>query len=253
MKILSRIFVSVMCLICGTSLSAQDSELTSSEKHAIRAFVNDVKYARKELVANAISYPLSRIYPLEPIRSAEEFIAHYDEFIDSSLIDSLVNTSWYRFGWRGITCNAHVQLWGVVGEDGEFRVYSFGLNDKGKERWQESVEKQRGLLHPSLREFDVPEYMIKAGKYIVRIDRMADETYRYASWSGSKSISSNPDLIIYGGTLEVIGTIHEYHYSFTNGEYEYQVVGGGPWEYPFELCVLRGDKELLSREGELYY
>lgn len=75
--------------VCG--LFAQDSGLTTAESHAIRAFVNDIKYGRKELVAKAVSYPLDRKYPLEPIRSEDEFLLHYDEFIDTSVIDLLSN------------------------------------------------------------------------------------------------------------------------------------------------------------------
>ena len=170
MKRVKLLLFSLLFALCLFPSYAQDSELTPSENHAIRAFVNDMKYGRKELIAEAISYPLERRYPLEPIRSAEEFIAHYDEFIDSVLIDSLLNTSWERIGWRGITCIGQYAIWGEIRDDGEFGVYSFALNDKGQERWLECVEKQRGLLHSSLQDFDVPEYMIKAGKYIVRID-----------------------------------------------------------------------------------
>ena len=57
---------------------AQNAELSISEKHAIRAFVNDLQYERKELVAAAMHYPMERLYPLKPIIDEKEFIEHYD-------------------------------------------------------------------------------------------------------------------------------------------------------------------------------
>ena len=237
-----------------SSLYAQDSGLTTAESHAIRAFVNDIKNGRKELVAKAVSYPLDRKYPLEPIRSEDEFLFHYDEFIDTSVINLLIDAEWDRYGWRGVSCDSNV-LWGEIDENGEFTVYSFQLNSIGESRWEESVESQRNRLHPSLRDYETPEIMFKSGRYIIRIDRMPDESYRYASWKDGKSISSRPDIIITGGTLDVQGTIHNECYSFRNGDYEYQVIYGGFWESgAFVLTVSKNSKVLLTQQdGEMIY
>lgn len=238
--------------VCG--MFAQNPRLTTAESHAIRAFVNDVKNGRKELVAKAVSYPVDRKYPLEPIRSENEFLIHYDEFIDASVIDLLIDAEWDRYGWRGISCDSNI-LWGEIDENGEFSVYSFGLNSNGESRWKESVESQRIRLHSSLRDFDSPEIMFKSGRYTIRIDRMPDESYRYASWKDGKSISSRPDIIITGGTLDVQGTMHNKCYSFRNGEYEYQVIYGGFWESgAFALTVSKNSQVLLTqKDGEMIY
>lgn len=235
-------------------LFAQNSGLTTAELHAIRAFINDIKYGRKELVANAVSYPLDRKYPLEPIRSEDEFLLHYDEFIDASVIDILIDSEWDRYGWRGISCDSNV-LWGDINKNGEFAVYSFQFTPKGELHWEESVESQRNRLHSSLQEFEAPEIMFKSGRYIIRIDRMSDDYYRYASWKDGKSISSRPDIIINGGTLDIQGSMHNECYSFRNGEYEYEVIYGGIWESgSFVLTVSKNNQVLMTlHEGEMIY
>ena len=58
MSRITCVTIAIVCTISCYSLFAQNAELSVSEKHAIRAFVNDLQYGRKELVAAAIRYPM---------------------------------------------------------------------------------------------------------------------------------------------------------------------------------------------------
>ena len=253
MKRIPRAILIITCALYCIRLSAQNPELSTSEKHAIRAFVNDLKYGRKELVAAAMHYPMEREYPLMPIMSEKEFIDHYEEFIDAPFIESVKSAEWKRIGWRGICCGSGI-LWGDVDDNGEFYAYSYWLNQKGQRVWKEAVERQRKKLYPGLKAFKEPVFMFKTAKYIIRVDLMTDDTYRYASWRQDNVISSKPDLIIYGGVLNVEGTLHEKYYSFTNGDYEYEIGPGScSQNSDFELTVSKKGNILITQQGKLIY
>lgn len=72
-------------------------------------------------------------------------------------------------------------------------------------------------LHPSLRSFECLEQVFDTEKYRVRIDRMSDGTYRYASWRGNGPMIKEPDIILAGGSYDDDG------YHFSNNGYEYLV------------------------------
>lgn len=72
-------------------------------------------------------------------------------------------------------------------------------------------------LHPSLRSFEFLEYIIETKDYRIRVDRMYDGTYRYASWKKPATMDSLPDLILYNGTREDDTD----NYTFKNDGYKY--------------------------------
>lgn len=244
---------SIICALLCINMRAQNPELIPLEKHAIRAFVNDLQCGRKELVAAAMHYPMQREYPLMPIMSEEEFIERYDEFIDDRFIESVKNAEWERIGWRGICCDSGI-LWGNIDENGEFYAYSYGLTPKGQHVWKEAVEKQRERLYSGLQEFKKPVVMFKTVNYIIRVDQIAEDAYRYASWGYGHDISSKPDLIINGGILMVDGSLHSESYSFTNGDYVYEI-GQGDYTHntDFELTVFKKGSLLMMQPGYLIY
>lgn len=74
-------------------------------------------------------------------------------------------------------------------------------------------------LHPDIRDFKQLEWLFCTEGYRIRIDLMADNTYRYTSWRKNKSTSDLPDLIIFNGIYnEVDGK-----YYFENNSYTYCV------------------------------
>ena len=248
-----RLFCALFTIVFPVLSFAQD--LTSSEKHAIRAFVNDLKYQRKELVASCISYPLFRQYPLPPIKSASEFIDHYTEFIDDSFIESVNNGVFSRSGWRGIMCHYDSVsiLSGDIDENGEFVVWWIGLTDVGKMVWQKCVEEQRSKLFPSLQKYSMPVLMFETIKFTIRIDQMSDGTYRYACWAGKNSISAKPDLILFGKRIEDGGNLPMEHYEFENKGYKYLVSRFETDDFDYELSVSKDGVTLFSQYGSTVY
>lgn len=252
MKRIAHLIIAVASLFLEYGLFAQSAELSVLEKQAICTFVIDLQNGRKELVAAAIHYPMNRSYPLRPINNEKEFIEHYDEFVDTAFIESVKSSEWERIGWRGICCGSGI-LWGDIDDNGEFYVYSYWLTKKGQIVWKEAVEKQRQRLYQEIRLFEEPVLMFKTIKYTVRVDLMADNTYRYASWGQNHDISSKPDLILTDGVMNSEGSLHQEYYTFTNGEYEYEIRPGNCCGFDYEITVSKNGRVLLRQQGNLYY
>ncbi|MEH6681066.1 MAG: hypothetical protein V7724_10995 [Sediminicola sp.] len=60
-------------------------------------------------------------------------------------------------------------------------------------------------------------------KYIVTVDRLANDTIRYTAWNRPKTVEDNPDLVLYNGTIDKQGTGGGYHFIFKNGDWRYTV------------------------------
>lgn len=74
-------------------------------------------------------------------------------------------------------------------------------------------------LHPDIRDFRQLEWLFCTEDYRIRIDLMADNTYRYTSWRKNKSMIKLPDLIILNGCYNEV----EGNYYFENNGYTYCV------------------------------
>lgn len=73
-------------------------------------------------------------------------------------------------------------------------------------------------LRPSLQDYDCLFAAGQTGKYLVRIDRMADGSFRYASWNKErdKTIIDEPDIVLFND-----GQINNDKISFRSGFYKY--------------------------------
>lgn len=103
-------------------------------------------------------------------------------------------------------------------------------------------------LHERLSEYSRPILQWRTENFLVRVDEMNGQSYRYASWSADASQEDEPDLVLYGGELVWDGSGGNRHYEFTNDEYRYEVhlayIGTG--ETPGYLAVYQGDDLLLN-------
>ena len=70
-------------------------------------------------------------------------------------------------------------------------------------------------IYPGLREFDELCLLFETKHYRVRIDKMKDSMFRYASWERGVPMSEKPELILKGGKLA------NGSYVFENGRYKY--------------------------------
>ena len=74
-------------------------------------------------------------------------------------------------------------------------------------------------LHPSLHDFQRLCGIYQTSTKLIRIDRLKDGSYRFASWSNYKAMSGEPELVLYNGKTGII----ENAILFKNGDYTYIV------------------------------
>ncbi|WP_025743303.1 hypothetical protein [Aquimarina pacifica] len=116
-------------------------------------------------------------------------------------------------------------------EDGSNMVFDYyidrntiSLNNKTVTAYYTSEEtKEVSSLKLIEKELTVDNNLIHASndKYIVKVDRLSDNTIRYQSWGKSKKITEEPDLILTNGKIEKQGSEGCYFYFFKNKDWEY--------------------------------
>ena len=62
---------------------------------------------------------------------------------------------------------------------------------------------------------------MKTNKFTIWIDQIEDGSYRYASWSKSKTINEKPDIIIKNGSVTYEGSARNHWYTFKNADVKY--------------------------------
>tara|TARA_R110002096_G_scaffold426827_1_gene637054 strand:+ start:1588 stop:2403 length:816 start_codon:yes stop_codon:yes gene_type:complete len=220
----------------------------------VEYFVDCIKNSDIDKLDSIISYPIERPYPIPSIRNKQELKKRYSEIFDDSLTSIISNSNitkdWTDMGWRGIMLNSGI-VW--LDYDGRFITTNYmSKNEKLiEEKW---INYERDLLHPDLKEFKKPIHTIETNKFIVRIDQLENNDYRYASWSIDSDISNKPDLVINNGEWTPDGSGGNHYFTFTNGEYSYKVyvnVLGSDETPPFNLEVTKNDKVILSQPAEL--
>ena len=231
------------------------------DTYIVNRFVRAMKAGDRTGLAEIISFPIERNYPLPSIRTEEEFLELYEEFIDEEFTRTIVESDEYDCGrrtWRPLSIVRNEQS---EPEQGGVPLVWFDDYGNVGRIWHETeiarrkrirlVEAERNQLHPSLREYVYPVLEWETCTYRIRIDDLGS-AFRYASWKVNKSHSNKPDIVIDNGEIISEGTAINRYYIFQNGEYKYLVYAGSPYhgERGY-LQVFRTDVEpLLDETGD---
>lgn len=244
------LIILVFQLLFCWSLTAQNNfaekPLSQAEKAAISTLKDHVLNKRKELIAEHIKFPLYRDkYFNYVIKDKKGFLEIFDRIFDEKQIENFFHAGWEYY--YSVTTESHELLadygsyYGEITPEGNLLLTSITLSESEKQYLKTLVEKDKKLLHESLRGHENPECIIFAGKYRIRIDEMPDGKLRYASWSKDKPISSAPDIVLHNG--EMSGTRWWTSYTFKNGEFTYtfedSILGG------LTFVVEKNDKTIL--------
>ena len=231
---------------------SQESE--TEHESVVAYFIDCIKSADIDKLDAIISYPFKRPSPVPSINDKQELTERYLELFDDSLTsiitNSIIKEDWQNMGWRGIMLHN-----GIVWLDYDGRLMTTNYSSEKeitlKEKW---IESERNLLHTDLKDFKKPIHTIETEKFIVRVDLLEDQKYRYASWSKESDISNKPDLVINNGIWTPDGSGGNHHFTFTNSEYSYVVyvnIMGADKTPPFNLEVTQNDKVILYQPAEL--
>ncbi len=239
--------VMIFALLCIVVQSGYGLDEQYCEK--VQGFIDAVACGDKLAVADYISFPLAREYPIPPIHNREEFVTRYDEVFDEELIGFITNSDtdndWHLHGWQGIMCTGGL-IW--MRELGNVFVINY-QSEAEKAILEGCIDLERNELHSSLQEYEAAISRWKTQNYMIRIDKLADGAFRYAVWSANAQQTDEPDLILTNGEVFYSGSGGNHYYEFRNDIYAYKcevnAIGSderiGGW-----LVVYMYDDEILQ-------
>lgn len=233
---------------------SQDEELDEASLKHVEKIISIFKTNNIQEVSNAISYPLTREYPIPSVKDEAELKSRYNEIFDENLIAEIANSKpeqWSEVGWRGIMLNFGI-VWLDV-DEGKITAVNY-QSDFERKMQEELIYNDKEELHASLQDFDTPVYKITTSKFLIRIDALENGKYRYASWKINKKESSKPDLILTNGKMEIQGTGGNHAVVFTNKNYTYSIfrnIIGREKEPDVTLVVEKDNQTILTQDGML--
>ena len=175
-------------------------------------------------ISDKIKFPLYRKYPIPPIKNKKEFIKRFNEIFDDKLCIKIANSDsgqWTLMGWKGIMLD-NGTVWMESSFEGRIIAVNYMSNIE-KELRKELIKKEKRSLHSSLRDFESPKYKVITEDYLIRIDKLTNGKYRYASWDINKKESLKPDLILENGEFEYQGSGGNHTITFLNKNYQYKI------------------------------
>jgi hypothetical protein len=234
--------------------SEDNEKLEDYKIDSINNVITLFKEKNIDKISSIISFPLYREYPIPPIKDKKEFKRRFSEVFDQVLIDKIANSEivqWSEVGWRGIMLDDGV-IW-MANSDGIITTVNY-QSDFEKKLRKDLIDREKENLHNSLKTFESPTYKIKTKNYLIRIDELTNDKYRYASWKISDKETSKPDIILNDGELEFEGSGGNHVITFVQGKYTYKIYRNiiGEESYPdITLEIEKDGKTILSEDGTL--
>lgn len=236
------------------NLAADNQKLHKDEIARIKTVIDLFQHQNIEEISNIISFPLERQYPIPKIKDKAAFMQRFREVFDENLIGKIANSNieqWSVVGWRGIMFDNGV-LW-ITNSDGLITAINYQTAIEKNLR-NDLIAQEKEKLHLSIKTFEKPTYKIKTKNYLIRIDVLTTNKYRYASWKTGKKESSKPDIIVDNGVLEFDGSGGNHVITFVNGKYTYKVyrnIIGEENSSDFTVEIEQQGKAILKEEGTL--
>ncbi|MFV0596889.1 hypothetical protein [Shewanella sp.] len=215
----------------------------------VQALIDAAKAGDRQAIAEQISYPLKREYPLPDVQNPQQMLERFGQVFDSKLLVQIANSTtennWESMGWRGIMLD-HGSVW--LDFDGKISGINYQSPEEAKLR-DELIAEQKSTLHESVREFTSPELAWETARFTIRVDAIDRNQYRYAAWAKGKSLSEKPDLVLNKGKLVLDGNGGNHSFQFKSGPYLYvcDVIVLSAEERPIgELLVYKNDQLLVQ-------
>lgn len=189
----------------------------------VRDFKRVLKTRDKSKIAELIRFPLDRDYPIPDIQNSKEFIERFDQVFDEVFINKILDSSterdWEFLGWRGINFTEGLML---MDENGYIKHINYSTK-KEKIYKQVLLDEYKNSLPKSLQNFELPILSMETKQFIVKIDKMKDDSYRCCLWILGEDMSETPDIIVENGTVTYEGSGGNHFYSFNDNKCEYNI------------------------------
>ncbi|KFC24044.1 hypothetical protein [Chryseobacterium sp. FH1] len=243
----------LILLLLIFNLSFAQNDLDKTEIENIQKLINLFKTKNIDGISKVITYPLNREYPIPSVKNEADLKKRFNQIFDKTIIDEISNSKidqWSEVGWRGIMLN-NGDLW--IDSDGKITALNYQSHFELTQK-KNIILNDKSKLHSSLKIFKSPTYKIQTKSYLIRIDELANEKYRYASWKIGKSEASKPDLVLTNGTVRMEGSGGNHTIIFKKGEYNYKIYRGiiGEKGAPeISLTVEKNEKQILYQSGKL--
>jgi len=242
-----RKIVTIFFLFASSSIFGQQTKYDD----IISKFISYIKENDSESISKIVSFPFGRNYPIPDIKNENEFKVRYHEIFDDSLqkiiVESDIRKDWSEMGWRGI-----MLLNGIVWLDINGKLTCVNYESKYEQDNRIRLKNQeKDLLYASIKDFKEPIFVWETKKFRIRVDKLENDTYRYASWEINKDQNEKPDLILTNGEIVWNGNGGNHDYLFKSGVYEYKcdvIVLGTDVSPPGYLIVTKNDKEILKEK-----
>ena len=224
MKSLLRIVLVLLMILSSAYQTQASGGLETEEKQHIQNFINLIKENNPKKIAQYVDYPLKRSNPSSDINNEAEFIEKYnmlfDNYLKEMIIKSDVEKDWKRVGWRGYMLYDGI-IW-LAPDNYKLKAINY-TSDKEKKFQQRMLEESKKVLHSSIKDFAHPILSFRTDNFIIRVDEVERENYRYVSWNKNKSTLDEPDIVIFDGIRHFYGSGGNHDYLFKNDNYVYVV------------------------------
>lgn len=249
-----RFKILILLLIVFKLSFSQNNPLDSNKLTYINNVIELFKQSNTDGISAIINYPLRREYPIPTVKNEIEFKQRFTTIFDKTLIDRIANSKsdqWTEVGWRGIMLDKGI-IW-IDSYEGKIIAVNYQSIFEQKQI-QELIENEKQKLHYSIKSFQRPVYKIVTKHYLIRIDKLSDDNYRYVSWKMNGNESSKPDIILTNGVKDYEGNGGNHVITFTTKNYSYKIyrnIIGTDESLDITLIIEKNRKIIFTEDGNL--
>jgi hypothetical protein len=210
-------------------------------------------------LSNLIDFPLYRPNPIPDISTSNDFILYAPILLDSLFKVKLSSYNdsdvFEHHGYYGLVGGPFS---GDIWMDENGLIKSINYHSVAELKLQSKLTREiQSKIYPSVKMWKENIYVCETNKFLIRVDLMDNNELRYIAWSKPKTISEKPDLILYHGKQEFQGTMGGITYTFSNGQYYYQIdqadVAESDDQIGLFLRIFKNKKDLEDQKELLKY
>jgi hypothetical protein len=217
-----RFIITILTVLAiSLQIIAQADELTPENIAQINKIVALIKNDDVLQLSEMVEYPIKRPNPIPDINSKEEFILYYPILFDDFFKQALIKT---KFTHENVVDNSRGLglLYGDLWLNEKGKIMTVNYSSSAEVTLQKKlIDETKSVMHKSVNKWKENIIVCETDKYLIRVDMLDDDSYRYTSWNKPKTISEKPDLVLFNGEQEFQGTMGGVTYTFKNSDWVY--------------------------------